>query len=708
MVSSRPGSTSPSRRAALQREIRAFLELAALSGVAVAQPAFDILESNAEIFVRQQTKPIELFALVILLVLVPPAVLWAIEVACALVLPRLRRHVHALLAGAVISVIVVELVKDQTDLGPVALVLSGLLLGLGGAWLVLRFETIRLWLRFLAAAPAIFAVMFLFSSPVSTAVLDADPGAVDVSVGAPSRIVMVVLDELPTQSLLDGAGRIDAELFPSFAELARRSTWYRNHTTVAPNTTTALPAIMTGLRPTDLNAPTVAAHHPRNIFTLLANTYDLNVHESWTRLCPRNLCAPNQPSPVARRPFRQLLSVTVDMWRDFASPQRREETIDFTGGKLLGDPEVQQTAQNFVASLAPTSRPRLDFLHLLLPHQSWYYLPTGQDYRPVARDKISELHGDRVIGAPRGLGGDYSWESEWTSRLGRQRHLLQLAATDRILGQIIARLKTIGAYDDSLVVVTADHGVAFGAGNPIRGLSRGNYAQIAWVPLFVKTPAQQTPVVSDAPARTIDVLPTIADSLELRLPWKTDGRSLGEPSPADQPVELLDFEYNHWRPPPGHNSVTVPARTGFDEVLRGRASPAEGDPAFRLYRVGKYAGLFGQRTERFEAPQTDAPTGTIARSEALLDVDPQALHVPWASVEGTVQGAELGAPLVIAVNGVVAGFSATARASRGPDIHAYWTVVPPQLFRPGTNEIGLFLAHGPAEHPTLVPVRLQN
>ena len=36
----------------------------------------------------------------------------------------------------------------------------------------------------------------------------------------PNRVVMVVLDEFPEASLLDGQGAIDAELFPNFAALA--------------------------------------------------------------------------------------------------------------------------------------------------------------------------------------------------------------------------------------------------------------------------------------------------------------------------------------------------------------------------------------------------------------------------------------------------------------------------------------------------------
>ena len=43
----------------------------------------------------------------------------------------------------------------------------------------------------------------------------------------PVPVVVVVLDELPVASLMDGLGRVDAATFPNFGRLARRSTWYR-------------------------------------------------------------------------------------------------------------------------------------------------------------------------------------------------------------------------------------------------------------------------------------------------------------------------------------------------------------------------------------------------------------------------------------------------------------------------------------------------
>ena len=74
------------------------------------------------------------------------------------------------------------------------------------------------------------------------------PAPAAVKVGSPHRIVLLTFDELPTTSLLDGNGKIDADLYPNFAKLAAGSTWYRNDTTVAPFTDAAMAADRSNLR----------------------------------------------------------------------------------------------------------------------------------------------------------------------------------------------------------------------------------------------------------------------------------------------------------------------------------------------------------------------------------------------------------------------------------------------------------------------------
>ncbi len=99
---------------------------------------------------------------------------------------------------------------------------------------------------------------------------------------------------------------------------------------------------------------------------------------------------------------------------------------------------------------------------------------------------------------------------------------------DRLLGQFLNKLERTGLYDRALVVVAADHGVSFEADGTRRTVSAENIADIARVPLFVKLPGQRGGRIDRRAVQTIDVLPTIADVLDVELPWRTDGHSLLE------------------------------------------------------------------------------------------------------------------------------------------------------------------------------------
>src|SRR6185503_11603104 len=117
-----------------------------------------------------------------------------------------------------------------------------------------------------------------------------------------STVVMVVFDELGGMSLLDGQRQIDPARYPRLAELAGHATWFRNATTSDAWTIHAVPSILTGIRPDQTLEPSLV-DHPENLFTLLANTHQLDVTE-----CVTGLCKPmTQPVPVRLRNMLQLL-----------------------------------------------------------------------------------------------------------------------------------------------------------------------------------------------------------------------------------------------------------------------------------------------------------------------------------------------------------------------------------------------------------------
>ena len=203
----------------------------------------------------------------------------------------------------------------------------------------------------------------------------------------------------------------------------------------------------------------------------------------------------------------------------------------------------------------------------MLPHSPWRFLPSGRRYS--------------IRQAP-GWGGDEVWNANQAAvDQYWQRHLLQLGYADRVLGRLIAHLRKTGLYDRALLVVTADHGISFRAGEKRRPLSDANLQDIAYVPLFVKLPHQQRGRVDRAAARTLDIVPTIADAAGVRIPWRVDGRSLlGNRTPERDVVLVKD----------GGKRFVVPATEL--EARRERALQRQlklfgsAEPMSSLYAVG--------------------------------------------------------------------------------------------------------------------------
>ena len=506
------------------------LHLAGLSAVAVAQPVFDLLSRNVEFFaVRGSTRwDIVFFALG--LVVIPPLVLLTLEALAGLVHGLAATILHLVFVGGLVGLILLQVIRG-VDASSLVLIAAAAAVGVAAALLYARAKPARMLLTVLGAAPIVFLVLFLFVSPTSRLVLEDAPEPRLAEVPATAPVVMVVFDELPTVSLMDSDGEIDAVRYPNFARLAGDATWYRNATTVHEWTTGAVPPMLTGNFPEDDELP-LYLDHPDNLFTLLGGAYDLHAQESQAHLCPQSLCDEDREPLVQRvgsllsdlsivyghlvlpeETSRRLPSIST-AWRGFGGDGpvvRLQQGPSQPGGRPAAYTERGAEVQEFVDGLEREERPTLSFLHVLLPHHPWEYLPNGKVYAANLGFQPGMVD-ERWMGDPE------------LATQGWQRHLLQVGYTDLALGRIVDRLEETGLYDDALVVVVADHGVSFRPHGERRRVHPGNLEEIAFVPLFVKAPGQARGEVVDDHVRTIDLLPTMADILGVEIPWQTDGR----------------------------------------------------------------------------------------------------------------------------------------------------------------------------------------
>jgi hypothetical protein len=503
----------------------AALHLLVLWAFAVAQPLFDLLGKNGEFFAARGSTRWDVVLFAFVLLFVPPAILVGLE---ALIPQPARTAVHGAFVAALFGLFVLQALRSDGGAGWL-LVAVAASIGLGAALAYMRWPGARLILTVLAPVPLLFLALFLLHSDASRLSFSGADTALAAGEHAKAPVILVAFDELPINSLRDSQGRIDPVRFPNFAALAAGSTWFANTSTVAEGTTHAVPAILTGRFPRAGEFP-VYTDHRQNLFTLLGGAADLHVLDQETHLCPPKLCPGLEGSFSGR--MRGLAQDTGIVYLHQLLPD------SLTGGipsiangwdNFLQDASEHDdpgaVPPEFLRSLKPGPRPALWYVHFMLPHSPWRFLPSGRRYS--------------IRQAP-GWGSDEVWTANQAAvDQYWQRHLLQLGYADRVLGRLIAHLRGTGLYDNALLVVTADHGISFRADEKRRPLSDANLQDIAYVPLLVKLPHQLRGRVDRAPARTLDILPTIADAAGVRIPWKVDGHSLLGARPSERNVVLV-------------------------------------------------------------------------------------------------------------------------------------------------------------------------
>jgi len=105
----------------------------------------------------------------------------------------------------------------------------------------------------------------------------------------------------------------------------------------------------------------------------------------------------------------------------------------------------------------------------------------------------------------------------------RAAYFGNISEVDTQFGILIDGLKALGAYDDTLIIFTSDHGEQLGD-NWLYG-RRGPFNGHFHVPLIIRTPSGEPGTVVDAYTEAVDILPTITAALDLD-PGAVDGRSL--------------------------------------------------------------------------------------------------------------------------------------------------------------------------------------
>ena len=674
--------------------IQRFFQPLCLWSVAVTQPLLEILGRSGDFFVAHHASRIEILLFLILLCLLPGVLLGGIAL--------LHRYAALALNTLLLGMIVLQPLHHLLPATLPGLLAVTLALIAGGALAhnIAKSPGIGKLLAWGAVLALIFPALLILNTPVRGLMLpNTNSNHVSVSqIAAPSAkatpVIILVLDELPMIALLNADGQLDAERFPSFGRLASTSTLYPHTHSVSNSTLLAVPAILSGQYPSPDDLPTFTGL-PRNLFTLFDHTHRVHAIESRTQLCPPAIC--NRDNTL-ENVFSQTSLLVEDalyvylhllLPADFTTglPDVSNDWLGFQEGSNEADDSLNRAEkakwaqkqrskalrnkndvsrdrmavfERFLGFIPAQKnytgqKPPLFFLHLVLPHSRYNYTPACVQYS-----------NDTGIA---GMRDKKNWgDNERGIIQSQQRHHWQILCTDKTLGRLLDHLEKTNWLNDSLLIVTADHGVSFRKNDGRRMFTDSNIVELMDVPLFIKLPQQNTGSVNLKSISIVDILPTLAELLEAHPPdWQPEGRSiLKAPDRVQNKIFDKSWEQREYPFKPQLQQEAVALRT---------QRLGSGGDFTRMYQTGPYGHWVGK-------PVSQLPQGPAKETltHRFMPSSTYGYFLMRGEVTSTEKlSAKTPPQLAVAINGVLWAAYPYIYARKNPQQLGFSTLLPEEV-----------------------------
>ncbi len=663
---------------------RHFLTYLSLSTMAIAQPILDLYGKNPTVFSAAKLSSFEVAAFVFIIVLIPALLATGIDRLSRYLGPKVNEASRLwMIAGFsfLLGIAVARWISIDGNFGAFGL---GFVFALVLPIAYDKRKAIREWSRWLSVlAVAVTASAILQLQPI---LFQSDGPASDAVIGNKDvSVLKIVFDEFPLYALLSEDGSINEERYPGFAALANESTWYRNNVAESNFTHQAVPAVLASAIPQQEGGPFLT-QYPKNIFTLFAGKTSVGGIEPVTSLCPKSVCQGLDETNalfefdrfqrfmrdasyvygqrVLPPALRRYVPSIEGTWGGFGAVANKFKE-QFDVGALSQVDAIADGAQKLVED----SQQRVQVVHALAPHAPWRITPD---------DRIAPLSKSISTSNP---------ESEDGVRDTYQTFLYQVAAADNAILDVISRLKKSGKWDNTLLVVTADHGISFVPTLPQRHTDfteKETVSDIYRIPTFIKYPQQTEGVVSDCAMSNLDLLPTIIETTRTKTSWAFGGQSVAQSCPSNRVREVVSAT--------GESTVMS---GGFEEVLERVSYYADvvtnKGPNRRVAAVGMSASLIGSPIA-VDAVSKEVVAWTVNQKKSFKNVTIQrGARVP-SLVTGTVR---LSAPLdigtegIIAIDGVAAGVIGELSGAR--DVMTYTAILDYTLLTSGDHTVELFV-----------------
>ncbi len=291
------------------------------------------------------------------------------------------------------------------------------------------------------------------------------------------------------------------------------------------------------------NAVAAAPYTITSISTLFSGLYpEAHGVRKTTNKFPEDL--ENMPRAFKRSGFFTIvLSGTKFVSREFGLAQEKdcEVLIELREAE---EKEQSRSTMSFagmekgVKMAAESGKPVFLYCHFLPPH--WPYHPPGEfDKRYISAPQLKYWRSWQIKGLlDNGMFDDALADVD----THHKRYMNNLLYADHVTGQLLELLKKHGLYENSLIVITADHGEAFNEHGHF-GHNTTVYDDMIKLPMVVRVPGIE-PRAEQQQIGLIDFFPTFAELFDLKLESaRFEGRSIA-PLLLGGELESGDYYYS--------------------------------------------------------------------------------------------------------------------------------------------------------------------
>lgn len=327
------------------------------------------------------------------------------------------------------------------------------------------------------------------------------------------NIVVVVLDAVRRD--FTGCGAAGESFTPNLDRLASEGTGFTNAWATAPWTPPSHASMFTGLLPSTHNCRgrdrTLATRWPTLAERLGGAGYETAAFHS-------NPWLTNELTGLMRGFQAQFIETTLNM--------------DVFARSAQGGPEAVRNISEWL-DRRDRRRPFFMFVNILEAHLP--YDPPA-DYRKA---HLSDLPQDDLVPA--------RWANEFNAGLHRDERIDwdrvrrlyagDVTEADRLLGEILEKLESLGLYEDAVIIVTSDHGENLGDHGYVDH-QFGVFETLLAVPLAVRAHGRLPSGVRRDPVMLTDLYATVLDAAGIKdeQPQEHSRSLLGPLTHPDRPL----------------------------------------------------------------------------------------------------------------------------------------------------------------------------